>query len=100
MKKHYDIGAYYWPAYHDEPRWRRFMPKGEGEWQTVRETTPKFEGHMQPRVPLWGYESESDPRVMEKKIDAAASHGVIALFVPATGARRRSGADGLPSNRT
>jgi hypothetical protein len=72
----YDIAAYFWPAYHDEPRWRRFMPEGEGEWQTIKKAKPKFEGHYQPRVPLWGYGDEADPRVMEQKIDAAASHGV------------------------
>ena len=72
----YDVAAYYWPAYHDEPRWRPFMSEGIGEWETVRQARPKFPGHQQPRVPLWGYESESDPRVMAKKIDAAADHGV------------------------
>jgi hypothetical protein len=72
----YDIAAYYWPAYHDEPRWRRFMPEGEGEWETIRNAKPKFAGHAQPRVPQWGYLNEADPRVMEKKIDAAAAHGV------------------------
>lgn len=76
MSTPYDIAAYYWPAYHDEPRWRRFMPQGEGEWQTIRAARPKFAGHRQPRVPLWGYLDEADPRVMEKKIAAAAQHGV------------------------
>ncbi len=76
----YDIAAYYWPAYHDEPRWRRFMPEGEGEWQTIKKAAPKFEGHYQPRVPLWGYADEADPRVMEQKIEAAASHGVNAFI--------------------
>jgi hypothetical protein len=72
----FDIAAYVWPAYHDEPRWRAFMPEGQGEWETVRKAQPKFPGHRQPRVPLWGYENEADPRVMAKKIDAAADHGV------------------------
>ncbi len=75
-----DVAAYYWPAYHDEPRWRRFMPDGEGEWQTIRRAEPRFEGHYQPRVPAWGYEDESDPRVMARKIDAAADHGVNVLI--------------------
>ena len=76
MNNPYDIAAYYWPAYHDEPRWRCFMPEGEGEWQTIRRAVPKFTGHWQPRVPAWGYVDEADPRIMEKKIDAAARHGV------------------------
>ena len=76
MRPTFDIAAYYWPAYHDEPRWRQFMPQGEGEWQIIRESKPKFDGHLQPRVPTWGYGDESDPAVMEQKIQAAADHGV------------------------
>lgn len=76
MKNTYDVAAYFWPAYHDEPRWRRFMPLGDGEWETVRSARPKFEGHYQPRVPLWGYENEADPEAMEKKLDTAARYGV------------------------
>ncbi|MBR0066356.1 MAG: glycoside hydrolase family 99-like domain-containing protein, partial [Kiritimatiellae bacterium] len=37
---------------------------------------PKWPGHYQPRVPMWGYENEADPKVMEKKIEAASAHGV------------------------
>ena len=70
------MAAYYWPAYHDEPRWRNFFDGAEGEWEIIRNAIPKYEGHRQPRVPLWGYEDETDPRVMEKKIDAAVSHNV------------------------
>ena len=29
-----------------------------------------------PKVPLWGYQDESNPDVMAKKIDAAADHGI------------------------
>ncbi len=76
MNHKYDIAAYYWPAYHDEPRWRKFMPDGEGEWETIRKAKPKFTGHCQPRVPQWGYLNEADPIVMDKKIDAAVKHGV------------------------
>ena len=72
----YDVAAYYWPAYHDEPRARRFFPEGIGEWQTLRKARPKFPGHDQPRIPLWSYEDGADPVVMAKKIDAAADNGV------------------------
>jgi len=72
----YIIAAFVWPAYHDSPRWRPFFKGREGEWEIIRNAKPKFEGHWQPRLPLWGYEQEDDPRVMAKKIDAAVSHGV------------------------
>ncbi|MBE0655720.1 MAG: glycoside hydrolase family 99-like domain-containing protein [Bacteroidales bacterium] len=72
----YKVAAYYWPAYHDEPRWRPFFDGNEGEWEIIRNAVPMYEGHRQPRVPVWGTEDETDPLVMEKKIDAAVSHGV------------------------
>ena len=73
-----DIAAYVWPAYHPEPRWAELgiFKQGKGEWQNVWEAVPKWEGHRQPLKPLWGYENEADPKVVEKKIDAAVSHGV------------------------
>lgn len=74
----YDIAAYVWPAYQPEPRWKELgiFDAGKGEWQSVWEARPKWEGHEQPRKPLWGYENEADPKAVEKKIDAAVSHGV------------------------
>ncbi len=76
MKK-YDIAAYIWPAYTgDEPRTRIFWEKGMGEWQTVQSATPRFEGQILPRRPLWGYQNEADPKVMEFQINEALRHGV------------------------
>ncbi len=74
----YDVAAYVWPAYQPEPRWAELgiFKDGKGEWQNVYEAVPKWEGHRQPLVPLWGYENEADPKVVAKKIDAAVSHGV------------------------
>ncbi len=78
LAANYDIAAYVWPAYQPEPRWAELgiFGDGKGEWQSVWEARPKWEGHEQPRTPLWGYESEADPKVVEKKIAAAVSHGV------------------------
>ena len=74
----YDVAAYVWPAYQPDPRWKELglFSAGKGEWQNVWEAVPKWEGHRQPLKPLWGYEDESDPKVVAKKIDAAVSHGV------------------------
>jgi hypothetical protein len=76
MSTTYDVAAYIWPSYHDEPRARLFWPGHEGEWINVRTSKPKFPGHRQPRHPLWGYQNEADPRTMEMQIDAAADHGI------------------------
>lgn len=76
MDTTYDVAAYIWPSYHDEPRAHLFWPGHDGEWVNVRESRPKFPGHGQPKYPLWGYQNEADPRIMEMQIDAAADHGV------------------------
>jgi hypothetical protein len=77
MTGKYDVAAYIWPAYTgDEPRTRIFWPQGMGEWESVRSATRKLEGHSWPRKPLWGYQNEADPYVMEGQIAAAADHGV------------------------
>ncbi len=72
----YDVAAFIWPSYHPEPRARAFWPMGVGEWETVMKNGPKFEGHEQPRQPVWGYVNEADPYVMEMQIEAATDHGV------------------------
>ena len=77
MKRKYDIAAYIWPAYTgDEPRTRMFWQEGIGEWQSVKNSVPKANGYHWNRKPLWGYENEADPRVMEKQIEEATKHGV------------------------
>ena len=77
MNKRYDVAAYIWPAYTgNEPRTRMFWPEGMGEWQSVKNSVKKFEGHNWPRKPVWGYVNEADPYVMEMQINAAADHGV------------------------
>ena len=74
----YDVAAIVWPAYQPEPRWKELgiFPHGTGEWQNVYEAKPKFEGHYQPMIPLWGYENEADPMVVARKIDAALAAGI------------------------
>jgi hypothetical protein len=75
-KSKYDIAAFVWPSYHPAERAKIFWPAGIGEWETVMKNEPKFEGHEQPRYPLWGYVNEADPYVMEMEIEAAADHGI------------------------
>lgn len=76
-KQNYDIAAYVWPAYTgDDIRARIFWQEGIGEWQSVKNSISKFEGHTWPRKPLWGYVNEADPYIMEMEINAAADHGV------------------------
>ena len=74
----YDVAAYVWPAYHDDPRWAEIgiFPDGAGEWETVYNSVPRYEGHRQPRVPQWGYFNEADPKMQEKIVRTATKYGV------------------------
>jgi hypothetical protein len=71
------IAAYYFPNYHpNDRRNQELKGKGWSEWELVKAARPRFQAHQQPKIPLWGYTDESDPRVMAQKIDAAFSHGL------------------------
>ena len=77
-QKKYDIAAYVWPAYYHEARFADIgvFPDGKGEWEAIYHAKPKYEGHRQPRVPLWGYPDESDPKTQKKIIKTALKYGV------------------------
>ena len=75
------VASYYFPNYHPgDPRNEINKGKGWAEWELVKAARPRFAGHQQPKVPLWGYTDESDPRQMAQKIDAAADHGIDAFI--------------------
>ena len=46
----------------------------------MKAARPRFPGHDQPKIPLWGYGDESDPQVMQQKIAAATDHGIDAFI--------------------
>ena len=74
----YDVAAYVWPAYHNEPRWVELglFSDGKGEWQNLYESVKRTQDDYQGVKPLWGYEDESDPVAVARKIDAATASGV------------------------
>ncbi|MHB8903120.1 MAG: glycosyltransferase WbsX family protein [Thermoguttaceae bacterium] len=75
------VACYYFGNYHPgDPRNEKSKGKGWSEWELVKAAKPRFPGHHQPNVPLWGYTDESDPKVMAQKIAAAADHGVDAFI--------------------
>jgi hypothetical protein len=75
------VASYYFGNYHpNDGRNEKLKGKGWAEWELVKAAKPRFPGHHQPNVPLWGYTDESDPKVMAQKIDAAADHGVGAFI--------------------
>lgn len=75
------VASYYFGNYHpSDARNEKLKGKGWSEWELVKNAKPRFPGHQQPNVPLWGYTDESDPQAMAQKIDAAANHGVDAFI--------------------
>lgn len=73
----FDVAAFVWPSCHHDERFGDMLwPDGTGEWEVIKKGTPRFEGHYQPKVPLWGYEPDDNPKVMERWIEAATDHGV------------------------
>ena len=62
------VASYYFGQYHpNDPRNEKTKGKGWSEWELVKAAKPRFPGHKQPKVPLWGYTDESDPKVMAQK---------------------------------
>ena len=78
--KGYIVAAYYFGNFHVDSHNEAAHGAGWTEWQLVRGAKPRFPGHQQPKVPLWGYEDESDPKVFERKISAASNASVSALI--------------------
>ena len=73
----YRVCAYVWPSCHDDSLAHRWLwEDGEGEWEVIKKGNPRFEGHYQPKQPLWGYELDDDPQVVEKWIQTALKYGV------------------------
>jgi hypothetical protein len=75
------VASYYFPDYHIRrgdhlPISKQSVLDNKSEWELVRSARPRFEGHQQPKTPLWGETDEKDPAVMAMKIDAAADNGV------------------------
>jgi hypothetical protein len=75
-KKAYEVAVYYFPNYHVDSINERWHGKGWTEWDLVKISRPRFEGHLQPKVPSWGYFNEADPAWAAKEIDAAADNGI------------------------
>ena len=76
-KSEYRVCAYVWPSCHDDSLARKWLwEAGEGEWEVIKQGDPRFDGHYQPKRPLWGYELDDDPQVVEKWIKTALKYGV------------------------
>ena len=80
MPNTYEVAVNYFCNYHVDPMNEAVHGPGWTEWEVIKRAQPRFPGHRQPHVPLWGYEDESDPAVMAKKIDVAVDHGATGFI--------------------
>src|SRR3954467_14435249 len=74
--KDYEVAVYYFPNYHVDSINEKWHGKGWTEWDLVKIAKPRFEGHLQPKVPSWGYFNEADPAWAAKEINLAADNGI------------------------
>jgi hypothetical protein len=64
--------AYVYPGWHA-------IAEREPEWDLVERCTPRFEGHVQPRLPLWGRYDDRDPAAIARRVELCRAHGVDGL---------------------
>ncbi len=80
MKNKKELLAWYFPNWHVDERNEKWHGKGWTEWEVAKCARPRFEGHSQPKTPLWGYLDESDPKNMELKIKTAKEYGITGFL--------------------
>ena len=76
----YTLAVYWWPNFHCDAFHQSKKFQGWTEWEIVKHASPRFPGHAQPKVPLWGYRDEADPKEAARSIDALADAGVGAII--------------------
>ena len=71
--------AYVYPGWHSIPERDQAFYPGFTEWDLVEGCVPRFEGHPQPRTPLWGRYDDRDPVAVARRVRLCAQHGIDGL---------------------
>ena len=71
--------AYVYPGWHPIPERDGGQYPGFTEWDLVFSSQPRFPGHAQPRLPLWGRYDDRDPIAVERRVALCRDHGVDGL---------------------
>lgn len=70
------VFAYVYPGYHPIPERDGSFHPGFTEWELLAGCAPRFPGHAQPKVPLWGPYDDRDPVACARNVREARAHGV------------------------
>ena len=71
-----DVAAFVYDPWTPEPTLFGAHGANWTEWELVRRATPRFPGHLQPHVPLWGEIDTSLPATWAMLNDQALNHGI------------------------
>jgi hypothetical protein len=71
--------AYVYPGWHPIPERDASFYPGFTEWDLVYECRPRFDGHRQPRLPLWGRYDDRDPDAVGRRVALCRQHDVDGL---------------------
>ena len=74
------IWAYVYPGWHPIPERDASFYPGFTEWDLVESCAPRFPGHAQPRLPLWGRYDDRDPAAVARRVTLCADHGIDGLI--------------------
>ena len=85
----FQVAVYNYAAWHPSPALEKYWGEGYTEFQDLRQAKPCFDGHLQPKHPLWGmYDqsvpgsfNEADPVWAAREIDLASGSGINVFMV-------------------
>lgn len=76
------IIANYLPQFHEIPENSKWWGEGFTDWLAVKKSTPLYDGHNQPRIPLDGhYYSLDDVNEIKKQAKLAGEYGVYGFGI-------------------
>lgn len=82
MKKNIKIIANYLPQYHEIPENNKWWGKGFTDWIAVKNATPLYEGHRQPRIPYNDfYYDLSEVKNIKWQADLAKKNGIYGFGI-------------------
>ncbi len=74
--------ALYLPQFHCIPENDSWWGKGYTDWVALKNSTPQYEGHIQPKKPLDDYFYDlSNPQTIEWQIELANSYGIYGFGI-------------------